>query len=281
MTRPAPALMPSANGWRNGSSFVATRSVMPVDEKSVLLRIRPRPGKCFDGALDPALEHPLEERRRRPGHGLRRRAVLPSPPADRLVGGPDLLRDGVGDGGEVDVDARRLELPCPGGRLTGELGRLELGLLLGRRGAREALPAQLVHLAAFLVGGDHQPDVAGGARRHEVLEVGGRAGDLVGAVPAAEVDDVADVVVGDDVVEGLQGRVRVEPDHEELAEPLLRAQRLPRRGHARGGGVLRGGGAGRPGRRSWRWTPGCPWSASACPGRPSSRRGRGPADRRS
>ena len=60
--------------------------------------------------------------------------------------------------------------------LAGELGRLHLRLLRGRRRAGEALPAQLVHLAALLVGGDQQPDAAGGLRRHEPLEVRRRAG---------------------------------------------------------------------------------------------------------
>ena len=74
--------------------------------------------------------------------------------------------------GTVSVTGARLTLmPAalsslrPGRGLAGQLGRRHLRLHLGRGRAGEALPAQLVHLAALLVGGDEQPDVARGVGR--------------------------------------------------------------------------------------------------------------------
>ena len=53
MTSPAPASTPAANGARNGSSLVATLSVMPVVLKSVFFSTRPSPGKCLTVPITP------------------------------------------------------------------------------------------------------------------------------------------------------------------------------------------------------------------------------------
>ena len=167
-----------------------------------------------------------------------------------------LVGHGVGHRGEVDVDAGGLELARPAGGRLGQRGGRHRRLLLGRRRPGEPLAAQLVHLAALLVGGDEQPDVAGALARHQPLQVLGGAGDLVGALPAAEVDDVADVRAAHEVVERAERRVGVEADHEQLAQPLLGRQGLHGRRHAGRRGVLGGRGGCRGGRRARRGTRG-------------------------
>ena len=218
-----------------------------------------QPGEMLSGGGDSGLPQSAQERHAVRRHRLRIAAELAPQRADRLVppGGPG--RDHVHDRGQVKVDAGLPQLaPPPGGLpLQGAGGQLPLGH--GRRDRREARPAQPLDLAAFLVGGDEEPDPRGGRRGGQCL-VGrchlpefGQAGRCRGA------EQQGAEVVGRHRAGDLGARAAGDTDHEQLARPLgrghpgedpgragerlgsLRRRRRLRGRGARGSGRRRGG----------------------------------------
>ena len=187
------------NGSRNGSSAVATSSVIPDDEKSVLLRTRPRPGKCLTAPSTPSSSIP----RRKATEYVA--TVVGSDPYWRPHRPIGWLARPMSFGTVSATGARLTLTPAaficraqPDASFVSSAGASS-GLVEGLRRAGEPVAAQLVDDAALLVGGDHQADVARGPRRHQPREVLGGPRDLRRPLPAAEVDDVADVLLGDEV----------------------------------------------------------------------------------
>ena len=174
----APALIPSANGCRSSSPRTVTVSTTP-EEKSVLPRTRPSPGKCLTEVITPACVHPLDERLRPAGRPPRRVAVPAVQTADRRVRGPQRAGTTSATGARSTLTPACLSWLAPRLRPGGELV-VGPGALHGRgRDAVEPGALQALDLAALLVGGDQRADPlhrGGRARRgHRRTGVGGAA----------------------------------------------------------------------------------------------------------
>ncbi len=177
---------------------------------------------------------PLHLRGDQPRHRLR--PGTEGAYADHGIRGIDVH---VGDRRVVLPDAHRVQFLArdPAGR-TGVLARSP-GAQCHRAGEERGGRADPCHYAVFLVGGDQQGDgdaLGGGGPLDAVGEVGDLVG-LAGVVRPAEVDDAAEMVLGDQFggvgdahllavglgVGGVRiGRgVPVDPHHEELADLFL------------------------------------------------------------
>lgn len=191
------------------------------------------------------------------GHGLRVGAE--GAYADDRVGRVDV---DIGVRGVVLVDADRgqlgaRDLPGPAG-VGGRTARPQRHRARHQRGGL----ADAADDAVLLVGGDEKRQ-GSGAGETGALDAVGEVGDLVrvtGVVRPGEVDDAADVVLGDQLgggtdpdlgqvgvdvgLVGVGGGVPVDPHHEELADLLLQAHPGDELLEALGGGGGGGGGCG-------------------------------------
>ena len=255
------------DGRLEGPEVGVTGSGQRVDDPGGEVGVAGHPaqsGEMLGGGGHSGLPHPAEERHAVRRHGLRVAAILAPQRADRLVprGGPG--RDHVHDRGQVKVDAGLPQLASPPGGLPLQRAGGQLALGHGRRDRREARPSQPLDLAAFLVGGDEEPDPRGGARGGQRL-VGrchlpesGQAGRCRGAEHQR-----AEVIGRDRAGDRGTGGVG-DTDHKQLPCPLghghpgedpgragerLAGLRRPRR--------LRGRGARGAGRRRGAGCPGC------------------------
>ena len=176
--------------------------------------------------------------------GRRVVSVLTLQRANRLVLRIGAGRNHVHHGSEVEIDSGRTQLLAPGGGLALQGDRGQCALDDRRRNTGKARSLHCLDHAAFLVGGDEEPDIGG--RRAGNLSLDRRrhrldAGDSRGA--GGDKPDRADVIRLDQVDLRWPESVASQTEVEQLTDPLIRGhgrQDSIRAGRRRARGQRRG-----------------------------------------